>query len=263
MAALAGAVCGGDAAHPCELDMTCVLVTSPTMANPGLGLLPAVLDSFRLVRGLDTCRGGVIIVMDGYVVANKEQPKRGRVTQAMADNYELYHDALLRVYTLPRYRIVRCPEHVGFAHAVRTGLLQVSTTFALVAQHDRAFVDTFDELSLVLDAMARHEWIRYVGFPSVMNRQHANLLHCQYGLKMLAAPQSRIALGGAKDVPMSASAGSSGGRRKGAEDVEAGLVLMPLIFWYDSQHICHVQRYLKIFEPPADMPRHLKDKVCE
>jgi hypothetical protein len=24
--------------------------------------------------------------------------------------------------------------------------------------------------------------------------------------------------------------------------------LMPLIFWYDSNHVCHVSRYLKIFE---------------
>jgi hypothetical protein len=32
------------------LDLTCVVVTSPTWANPALGLLPAVLDSFHLVR---------------------------------------------------------------------------------------------------------------------------------------------------------------------------------------------------------------------
>lgn len=34
---------------------------------------------------------------------------------------------------------------------------------------------------------------------------------------------------------------------------------MPLIFWYDSQHICHVGRYLRIFEAPTDMPAHLQD----
>ena len=101
------------------LDLTCVVVTSPTWANPALGLLPAVLASFGRVRGLDTCRGGVLIVLDGYVVAHKEQTKRGRVTQEMADNYERYHTALLETYTAPRYRVVRCPEHVGFAHAVK------------------------------------------------------------------------------------------------------------------------------------------------
>ena len=52
-------------------------------------------------------------------MAHKEQTKRGRVTQEMADNYERYHTALLETYTAPRYRVVRCPEHVGFAHAVK------------------------------------------------------------------------------------------------------------------------------------------------
>jgi hypothetical protein len=69
----------------------------------------------------------------------------------------------------------------------QTGLQEVTTTFALVAQHDRAFIDRFDDLQRVLNTMTRCEWIRYVGFPSVMNRQHANLLHCKYGLKELAA----------------------------------------------------------------------------
>ena len=42
--------------------------------------------------------------------------------QEMADNYELYHAALLETYLPPRYRIIRCPEHFGFAHAVKRGL---------------------------------------------------------------------------------------------------------------------------------------------
>ena len=174
----------------------------------------------------------------------------------------------------------------------QTGLEQVTTTYALVAQHDRAFIDSFADLSLVLEAMERHPWIRYAGFPSVMNRQHANLLHCQYGLKSLAAAHSRIPLrrvhsrqrpsaaaGGGNDGGGGGGGGVGGGgggddsggaqaergfsrdKDSGVSDEDEdsdtvsdggehtrGVVLMPLIFWYDSQHICHVSRYLKIFE---------------
>jgi hypothetical protein len=64
-----------------------------------------------------------MIVLDGYVVSPNEQTKRGRVTREMADNYESYYAALLETYTGPRHRVVRCPEHVGFAHAVKVPLL--------------------------------------------------------------------------------------------------------------------------------------------
>ena len=224
---------GGKASE--QLDLTVVLVTSPSWSNPALGPLPAVIDSLSLVAGLEACR--VVIVQDGYVVSAKASTKRGRVTAEMAANYELYSQALLHRYMEPRFRVIRCSQHVGFAHAVKMGLEQVSTTFALVAQNDRVFVHEFRDLPRLLDTVATHKWIRYVGFPSSMNNKHANLLHCKYGLKDLAAPESRISL------------------------CPGGPVLMPLIFWYDSQHVCHVQRYLEIFHPPASMPAELKDAV--
>jgi len=243
-----------------ELDLTCVVVTSPTRANPALGLLPQVIASFELVRGLDTCAGGVIIVGDGFVVSSNTQTKRGRVSPRTAVNYELYWEELCRTYTAPRYRLIRCPQHRGFAHAVKTGLEEVSTTFALIAQHDRAFIEPFELLPQLLDTMTRYEWVRYVGFPSVMNRQHANLLHCQYGLKELAAPASRIPID--LDAGREQS-GKTGATESSVRPVVAGdgatTSLMPLIFWYDSQHVCHVQRYLRIFDAPADVPTHLKD----
>jgi hypothetical protein len=104
------------------MDLSVVVVTSPSWSNPSLGLLPAVLESFELVSGLSSCKGGVIIVLDGYIVSSKEQTKRGRVTSEMAANYELYYEALLKTYTAPRYHIVRCSMHMGFAHAVKVQL---------------------------------------------------------------------------------------------------------------------------------------------
>jgi hypothetical protein len=35
--------------------------------------------------------------------------------------------------------------------------------------------------------------------------------------------------------------------------------LLPLIFWYDSNHICHVQRYLQIFTPYKALPEDLRE----
>ena len=96
----------------------------------------------------------------------------------------------------------------------------MATTYALIAQHDRAFIDSFAELELVLEAMERHSWIRYVGFPSVMNRQHANLLHCQYGLKALAAAHSRIPLRRTHSRPRPTAA--AGGGNDGRADGEGG-----------------------------------------
>lgn len=40
--------------------------------------------------------------------------------------------------------------------------------------------------------------------------------------------------------------------------VEAGALLQPCIFWFDSQHLAHVQRYLEIYDPFVNMPDDMK-----
>ena len=37
------------------------------------------------------------------------------------------------------------------------------------------------------------------------------------------------------------------------------MCLLPLIFWYDSNHLCHVQRYLQIFTPYKALPEDLRE----
>ena len=55
------------------MDLTVVVVSSPSWANPELGLLPAVLKSLHHITGVESCSGGVVIVLDGYIVSNNEQ----------------------------------------------------------------------------------------------------------------------------------------------------------------------------------------------
>jgi hypothetical protein len=55
------------------MDLTVVVVSSPSWANPELGMLPAVLESLHHITGVESCSGGVVIVLDGYIVSNNEQ----------------------------------------------------------------------------------------------------------------------------------------------------------------------------------------------
>eukprot|EP00960_Hanusia_phi_P014079 414563-Hanusia_phi.AAC.1 len=72
------------------MDLTVVLVTSPSWSDPSLGLIEPVIESLSLVQGLESCAGGVKIVLDGYKIHPTAQTKRGRVTQEMAEAYEVF-----------------------------------------------------------------------------------------------------------------------------------------------------------------------------
>jgi len=76
--------------------------------------------------------------------------------------------------------------------------------------------------------------IRYVGFPTVTSVDHENVMISRYGLTELAAPDQWIGITGE-------------------------IVLKPLMFWYDSNHICKVSRYLEIYRPFTMIPQQMKD----
>ena len=40
-------------------------------------------------------------------------------------------------------------------------------------------------------------------------------------------------------------------------------MLQPLIFWFDSQHLCHIQRYLAIYSPYVNLPEEMKSWLGE
>jgi hypothetical protein len=201
---------------------------------PSLNIIDYVIQSFGLLNGLEEVP--IKIVMDGYKVCGENRTKKGRITAEAEILYEEYHSALRERYKSDRFEIIKCPNHVGFAHAVREGLERCNTTYALIAQHDRCFCCEFDRLRDLMDAMDRHEHIRYIGFPTHSNITHDKLLHFNYDLDRLNKSDVKIDLGG-------------------------NLYLQPLVFWFDSQHICHIQRYLNIFKPYKTFPKDLFDLV--
>lgn len=217
-----------------DLDLTVVLVTSPFTSMPSLSIIDYVIQSFALIEGLEQCP--VKIVMDGYKVTDEIRTKKGRITSEAEVLYQQYYEALQDKYRSPQYEIIRCTQHLGFAHAVKIGLEACTTTYGLIAQHDRYFCHAFHRLKDLLDMMATHEDIRYIGFPTAANITHDYLLHFNYKVGCLNQSDMKYNLG-------------------------QNLYLQPCIFWFDSQHLCHVNRYLNIYKPYKTFSRELFDMV--
>ncbi|RYD81272.1 MAG: hypothetical protein EOP84_11275 [Verrucomicrobiaceae bacterium] len=213
------------------MDVSAVVVTSPFASMPSTAIIAHSIDSLALV-GLG--EAPVIIVMDGCKVGSETRMKKGRITAEGLQRYDQYHINLLTQFAAPRFRVLRSAEHLGFAFAVRLGLQSCSTTYALVAQHDRYFTRPFRHLSRILGAMEWCEHIRYVGFPTQSCAAHDQSLQSVYHLGYLNALKQPVC---------------------------EGLSLQPLIFWFDSQHVAHVARYLHIFTPFRTLPPALRDAV--
>lgn len=129
--------------------------------------------------------------------------------------------------------MVALESHHGFAMAVRVGLEMCSTEYCLVLQHDRSFCRPVLGLEKALEAMEEDRSIRYLGFNTFKSARHDRVLEERYGL-------------------LDALSGL-------AKRVDRDLSLFPLIFWYDSNHIAHVQRYLEIFQPFKYAPQVVRD----
>jgi hypothetical protein len=210
-----------------------IMVTSPCSSNPDTSVIEQSILSLDKVHGIESSQ--IIIVMDGFVVRKNARTKRGQITEVMQQNYDKYHQNLLHLYEHnPRFKIVRSDEHLGFAYCVQLGLTLCQTPYALVSQHDRIFTIRFRKLQDVIEAMERNEHIRYVGFPTSSNRTHDSVLNCRYGLFCLSDESAMVNIGD-------------------------GVLLHPVIFWFDSQHVCHVKRYLEIYRPYAHLPQDIRD----
>lgn len=229
--------------------VTVIVVTSPSPCHPATSLLESTIESLALIKPLDSCH--LVIVADGYRVnsENINRTKKGRVGEDLRDRYEQYLIAVENKIcnsnsngtTTSHRRLLRCEDHHGFAHAVKIGLEACTTKYALVAQHDRAFFQGLQSggLELLLRTMEEDETVRYIGFPSSSNYLWDRLMISQ-GVPRLAdilnKPPGRIYL-------------------------SDSMLLQPLTFWFDSQHLCHVERYLNIFRPFKTMPVHLQQLV--
>ena len=215
-------------------EISIVIITSPAPSNPRTTLIDRVIGS--CCELLELVHSPFVIVLDGYFIEESARTKKGKVTSEMAANYEIYYNNLLRKYGgNKKFSFIKCSEHHGFAMGVKIGLESCSTRYGLVLQHDRAFIKEFQfaKFAKLLQIMENYNHIRYIGFPTSMNYNHDLILHSQYKLFELASLNSRISLD---------------------EDLE----LLPLIFWYDSNHLCIIERYLQIFQPYKNLPQELK-----
>lgn len=228
--------------HKMKNETSVLIISSPAASNPSLDLINAVIDSCSLVHGLDDCP--FIIVLDGYKLTPRTpHSKKGLVSQSMIDSYKLYIENLHAKYGgNPRFTIIQSPIHIGFAMAVKLGLESCATKYCLVAQHDRVFIKHFHKLPELLELMEYHQHIRYVGFPSVTNCWHEANIKYRYNMDELTS------------LPRLASSTSEQYQIPFCD----GFWLQPLIFWYDSQHLCHVKRYLEIYTPFKKIPEHIK-----
>jgi hypothetical protein len=119
--------------------------------------------------------------------------------------------------------------------AVKHGLESCSTTYALVLQHDRIFAEPLTNLSTCITMMQTYPHIRYIGFPTSMSSNHDKLLTTK-GLKFLNTKATLL-----------------------CDSIdESQLKLQPLMFWYDSQHLAHIQRYLQIYTPYVSLSEDLR-----
>ena len=224
--------------------LSVIVVTSPARSHPSTFLLDSVLKSFDLVQGLENAT--ITIIFDHYFICDKAQPKKGKVTAMMAENYEAYITATRAKYGEDkRFAFIICENHHGFAMCVKRGLESCVTKYCLVCQHDRAFMANIPGgLPQLLDTLERTEAtrplfapIRYIGLPTSSSCHHDSLVRTRYRLDALLQPPLDVATG------------------------DKSTVLRPLVFMYDSNHIAIVEEYLKIFQPYKNLPETLRSAI--
>jgi hypothetical protein len=225
------------------MKLSICIVSSPAPCHPSIILVQSLINSLQYIPELKKCP--ILVICDGYIIANENRTKKGRVTKQLARCYEEYKQALILFFDECKASkdceingfVHSLDSHHGFAHAVKVGLTMCGHEYCLIAQHDREFIHTFNDIRILLEIMDRTKHIRYIGFPSVNSNCHNVVIQSKYRLNCLNSDDMVISI---------------------PTDSGCSIYLQPLIFWYDSQHICHVQRYLEIYQPYLNVPNHLK-----
>lgn len=216
-----------------EQTIAVVLITSPCPSMPSTALIDSTLNSMDCLSGIHRYIKQTFILMDGYKTATENRFKKGRISDSEVIRYDEYESNLRTSYgSRPNHFVHRSPQHLGFAMMVKWGLELCNTKFALLLQHDRTFCFPFHRIDAVLQTFDDVPHVRYVGFPTNNSHKHDLLLRSTYKVEFLTEREKLV--------------------------IDSDLALQPLIFWFDSQHIAHVQRYLEIFEPYRHFPPHLK-----
>ena len=151
----------------------------------------------------------------------------------IAENHVPAYEEYVRRLRAEFKEVVQLDSHHGFAMAVHEGLRMCSTDYCLILQHDRSFCRPVVNLEQILQIMDGDESIRYVGFNTFKSARHDRVLEERYGLLGTMSQLSK--------------------------EISSDYSLFPLIFWYDSNHIAHVRRYLEIYQPFRYAPQIVKD----
>eukprot|EP01041_Mallomonas_annulata_P007054 gene7054-14353_t len=214
-----------------------IIVTSPSPYHPSIVLVENVINS--CIQNLEPCSLELtkfIVVCDGYKISHTNRTKKGRITPQFAINYESYITSLQSKYDSSNFSFIKLKSRNGFAMAVKYGLENCVTDYAIILQHDRIFCKKFKHLNDLIRIFESNSSIRYIGFPTIKSISHANILQSKYSLEYLLSDEYCI-------------------------DLNDTYSIQPLIFWYDSNHFCHVGRYLQIFKPWKYFPLTLKN-IC-
>ena len=169
--------------------------------------------------------------------------KRGIVTDAVSSNYEEYKTRLVTEAEQAGYNdlsLLQLDEHQGFAMAVKAGLesvLDAGARYAMVVQHDRAFCRQVPRhtLTQIFDQFRLNDQMRYCGFPSGTSKLLAEKTEKVYKLDALLKERTI--------------------------ELHPSLSLRPSIFWYDSNHIVDARKALEIYEPYANAPSGLLERL--
>lgn len=259
----ANATSSSDAADAVPLSslLSIIIVTSAIPIHPSTEVIDCVLHSFNLVPEL---RGVPIFIMadapkqvlpDESAVGATADPnifKRGVMTQSRFDNYRIYLQNLrLRYASRPEVRIVELATYCGFAWAVKEALeSHVHTPFVFVCQHDYVLTMRVPIRQLVLAMDHSHQAdraataaaavvaadappgpINYVGFIHKRTQNYLHTMHRNMPSDMRDHPLHRLFR-----APTSLPSGNG----------EPPLLLCPLLFWYDKQHLASSRYYREV-----------------
>jgi hypothetical protein len=241
------------------------IITSPSPHHPDTSMVWQVIDSIKFLRGLENC--SLQVICDGFSVRDAEKirgnnpwsmSKIGVIVPEAATLYEQYCnllekelDDLSRSQCTRSLSILRLSTHHGFAFAVQEALTRANTPYVLILQHDRAFVKYFDFMPSLMQAFEDDPAIRYIGFPTVTSSKHDEHQRSQYHVRDALLPLCRsLVPASSKEVEC----------ESGKLDIKK-YQLVPLLFWYDSNHLAHVKRYLEIYRPFKNAPAELRSVI--
>ena len=118
-------------------------------------------------------------------------------------------------------------SHMGFAHSLREGLKVINTEYVMVLQHDRAFAEQIS-IHPILELFDREKAIQYIGFQTATTKQYPyKKLKSKYRMK----PNEKDLIVGD---------------------------LIPIMYWYDSTHICRTKDYQDLIQRECRVGRFIE-----